>query len=115
MKQAILIRKDLKMGKGKIATQCAHASLDAAFKTLKKKRRKFASWKLGGMKKVVLKVQNLKELKQYLAKAKREKLIISIISDAGLTQIKRGSITAVAIGPDDDLKIDRITGKLKLL
>jgi len=115
MKQAILIRKDLKMGKGKIATQCAHASLNAAFKTLKKKKKKFNSWKAGGMKKVVLKVDNLKELKRYLSKAKRERLVTTIISDAGLTQIKRGSVTAGAIGPDDDQKIDMITGKLKLL
>ena len=112
MKQAILIRTDLKMDKGKIASQCSHASVGAYLKAKKYDKDK---WKKEGMKKVVLKVSSEKELKDFLKLAKKEKLPCDLIRDAGLTQIEPGTITALGIGPADDKKIDKITGKLKLL
>jgi len=112
MKQAILVRTDLKMGKGKIATQCAHASIAAFLKSDKKDRE---MWISKGMKKVVLKVSGEKELMNLYKLAKKEKLPSEIISDAGLTQIEPGTVTALGIGPANDEKIDKITGKLKLL
>ena len=112
MKQIIVIRKDLKMGAGKIAAQASHASL-AAF--LKAKKSDKDEWEKSGMKKVVLKVSSEKELKEICKLARDEKLKCEIIRDAGLTQIEPGSITALGIGPADDKKIDKITGKLKLL
>lgn len=111
MKQAIIVRTDLKMGKGKIAAQVAHASIAAYLKSPPSRRR---SWLRTGMKKVVVKVPSLKELIHFYSLAKKEKLTCVIITDAGLTQIKPNK-TAVGIGPVDDRKIDKITGKLKLL
>ena len=58
-KQAILVRTDLKMAKGKIASQVSHASVDSV---LKSDRRKIDLWKKQGMKKVVLKVVGEKEI-----------------------------------------------------
>lgn len=112
MKQAIVIRTDLKMGKGKIASQCAHASI-AAF--LKSKVKEKEEWINEGMKKVILKVSSKKEIMKLFNSAKNEKLPSELIYDAGLTQIEPGSVTALGIGPADDKKIDKITGKLKLL
>jgi len=112
MKQAILIRIDLKMGKGKIASQSAHASIAAFLKTDKKIREE---WIDEGMKKVVLKVSSEKELKDFVKLTKKENITAAIINDAGLTQIEPGTATALGIGPADDDKIDKITGKLKLL
>ena len=112
MKQAILIRTDLKMGKGKLCSQCCHASLAAFLKTGKEMREE---WINEGMKKVILKVSGEKELKEYLKLAKREKISSALINDAGLTQIEPGTITTLGIGPEEDGKIDKITGKLKLL
>ena len=112
MKQAILIRTDLKMGKGKIASQSAHASIAAFLKTDNKIREE---WIDEGMKKVVLKVSSEKELKDFVKLAKKEKIPTAIINDAGLTQIEPGTATALGIGPEKDSKIDKITGKLKLL
>jgi len=112
MKQAIVVRTDLKMGKGKIATQCAHASIGAFLKAKKTEREK---WLAEGMKKIVLKVSSEKELSAIFKRAKRAKLPSVIINDAGLTQLKPGTATAVGIGPSDDEKIDKVTGKLKLL
>ncbi len=112
MKQAIAIRADLKMGKGKIASQSAHASIAA----LRRAPEEDADiWESEGMKKVVLKVSSEKELLKIFEEARKAKLPAAIIKDAGLTQIEPGSPTAVGIGPADDFEIDKITGKLKLL
>lgn len=112
MKQAILIRTDLKMGKGKLCSQACHASIAAFLKADCKIRDE---WIDEGMKKVVLKVSSEKELKSFAKIARKEKIAIAIINDAGLTQIEPGTPTALGIGPDKDSKIDKITGKLKLL
>ena len=47
--------------------------------------------------------------------ADKSKLVNALIKDAGLTEIPPGTITCLAIGPDEDKKIDKITGKLKIL
>lgn len=111
-KQVIIIRKDLKLGKGKIAAQVAHASLEAYKKTDPKIREK---WEAEGTKKVVLKVDNLSQLRNQYAAALKAGLPCSIIKDAGRTEIKRGTITAVGIGPALEKNIDKITKHLKLL
>lgn len=112
MKQAIIVRTDLKMGKGKIASQCAHASVSSFIEVSKSKGD---AWLKQGMKKVVLKVKSDKDLLDLCKKAKKEKVPCVIITDAGLTQIDPGTMTTLGIGPDTDKKIDKITGKLKLL
>lgn len=112
MKQALIVRTDLKMEKGKIASQCSHASLAAFLKTGKKSRE---IWLDEGMKKIVLKVKDKTSLMRLLTKAKKEKLPVALISDAGHTQIEPGSVTCLGIGPASDEKIDKIVGNLKLL
>ena len=112
MKQAIVVRTDLKLGKGKIGAQCAHASVSAMLEVYEDARKE---WIDNGMKKIVLKVSSEKELRELYNKAKDAKLAAVLIKDAGLTQLKKPTITALGIGPADDKKIDRITGKLKLL
>lgn len=111
-KQAILVRTDLKMSKGKIAAQASHAAVEA---TLNSSRFKVGPWKNQGMKKVILKVEDQKELIKYQRLAKKEKLVASIIKDAGRTELKPGTMTCLGIGPDKEEKIDKITSKLKVL
>jgi len=112
LKQAIIVRTDLKMDKGKLAAQCAHASIASFLKTKETDRKE---WLNEGMKKVIHKVYNEKELINLYKIAKKEKLPCELIIDAGLTQIKAGTLTALGIGPADDKKMDKPTGKLKLL
>ncbi|MBU3896808.1 MAG: peptidyl-tRNA hydrolase Pth2 [Nanoarchaeota archaeon] len=112
MKQAIILRTDLGMEKGKLVSQGCHASI-ASFLNANSQKRE--NWISSGMKKIVLKVKTEKELIDIFKAAKREKLTCEIITDAGLTQLKEPSKTAVGIGPDSDEKIDKITNKLKLL
>jgi len=112
MKQAIIIRTDLKMDRGKIAAQAAHASLGA----LKKVRKvDVIVWERWGGKKIVLKVRSLQALKSLHRRAKSAKIPCFLVRDAGFTQVNRGSITALGIGPAADGKIDKITKDLKLL
>ncbi len=112
MKQAIILRKDLKMSTGKLISQACHASL-ASF--LKSNDLAKNIWLNEGMKKIVLKVSKKSDLIDLYKKAKKDNLPCELIEDRGLTQIESGSITALGIGPADDSKIDKITGKLKLL
>lgn len=112
MKQVILVRNDLKLPKGKMAAQAAHAAVEAAFNSDKKK---VDAWRKQGAKKVVLKVKDEKELLKYLQEAKDNKLKTALITDAGKTVIAPGTKTCIAIGPDEEDKIDEVTGKLKMV
>ena len=114
-KQSIVVRTDIKMGKGKTCAQVAHASLEAALKAMKEKPEWFEAWRKQGQKKVVLKVSSEKELIEIYEKARSMGLPASLIRDAGLTQVEPGTLTAVAIGPAPEEDVDKITGKLKLL
>lgn len=112
MKQAIIVRTDLKMGKGKIAAQSCHACLEAYKKADKSDIRK---WEISGGKKVVLKVSSEEELLELHTLVKQTDLPCSLITDAGHTQIEPGSKTCMGIGPGDDEQIDKLVGHLKLL
>ena len=111
-KQVILVRNDLKLPKGKMSAQVAHASVDAVLNSDKKKVN---DWKGQGMKKIVLKVDSEKELIKYLQLAKDAGLKTALITDAGKTVVAPGTKTCVGIGPDDEEKIDEVTGKLKMM
>lgn len=100
------------MSKGKAIAQASHSSTEAA---LKSKNGIVEEWRREGMKKVVLRVENEEELLDYDYKAKKAGLVTALITDAGRTEIPTGTITCLAIGPDDEDKIDKITGKLKML
>ena len=111
-KQVILARDDLKLPKGKLSAQVAHASVDTALKSDKKI---VELWKKDGGKKVVLKVKDEKELLKYKQMAEDNGLKTALIKDAGHTVVDPGTITCLGIGPDEEEKIDRITGKLKMM
>ncbi len=111
-KQALLIRQDLQLPKGKLAVQAAHASVEAVLKSEKKLVK---AWLEQGMPKIVLKVKDEQELLWYYRRAQEEGLTASLIADAGKTVVAPGTKTAVGIGPDEESKIDALTGKLKLL
>ena len=111
-KQCIVTRDDLKLTKGKLAVQVAHAAVTASDFADKKERE---SWIRDGQKKVVLKVATLNDLFLLKEMARREGLSTALITDAGLTQIAPGTITVLGIGPAPVEKLDKVVGKLKLL
>ena len=114
IKQVIVIRTDLDMGKGKIAAQVGHACVMGAEHVRKSNPEWFSEW-WNGQEKVVLKVANLKELEEIKQDTIEFGLLWSEITDAGHTQIAPGTTTCISIGPAPEEKIDKITGNLKLL
>ncbi len=113
-KQVIVIRVDLNMGKGKLSSQAAHASVEAMEKTKIKFLEWVEEWKQTGTQKVVLKIGSEKELLELFETVKKE-IPTALIKDAGRTQIKAGSATCIGIGPAPENLVNKFTGKLKLL
>jgi PTH2 family peptidyl-tRNA hydrolase len=111
-KQVIVVREDLQLSRGKLAVQVAHAAIIGYERANERTKEK---WKLGGQKKIVLKVPNLIKMMEIKEKAEKAGLVTGIVKDAGLTEIPPGTITALVIGPDEEKKIDKITGNLPLL
>jgi len=114
IKQVVVVRADLDMGKGKIAAQVGHACVLGAEHVRKSKPKWFSEW-WETQEKVVLKVESLKELEQIEQAAIEFDLPWSEVSDAGHTQLPPGTITCISIGPAPEEEIDKITGDLKLL
>ena len=102
------------MGVGKIASQCAHASLEALEKMKRENHEWVEFWQQTGQAKVVLQIGSEKELLELFEKIKK-KFPCALIKDAGLTQTKQGTITAIAVGPAPEIELDKLTGHLKLL
>ena len=135
MKQIIIIRKDLKMRRGKECAQASHASM--AFLLRKMESFKglwefdisppsidenyipikddIAEWMSGGQTKITLQIHSEKELMDLHEVASARGLRSNYITDAGRTEFKGvPTITALAIGPNESEEIDKITGHLKL-
>lgn len=111
MKLAIVVRKDLGMGKGKIAAQVAHAAVECSM--IKSEKRD--KWIAEGQKKVVVWVKEERELIELINKGRSIGVSSCPIRDAGKTQLEPNTLTCSGFGPDEDSVIDTLTGKLKLL
>jgi PTH2 family peptidyl-tRNA hydrolase len=126
-KQVIVIRRDLKMRRGKEIAQGAHASMawlrQRVMPRLTSAGRadqvQFSaaerSWLELSMRKVTVKVGSETELLGVYDKALAAGLVVHMITDRGLTEF--GGIptrTCLAVGPDYDDLIDPVTGDLEL-
>ena len=134
-KQVIIVRKDLNMRKGKIASQAAHASMKVILdlmtayeevdhrpepiwgRTLEYRQEEaLGQWIDGSFAKICVSVDSEMELLKLYNKAKEAGIICALITDAGRTEFHGvPTNTCIAIGPDYPEKIDLITDHLKLL
>lgn len=113
-KMILVVRTDLKMGKGKVAAQCSHAAVSAYKQIQRKNPQVLKEWEYCGQPKVVVKAPDEETLIELLTHAKVLGLTVSLIQDAGRTQIEPGSRTVLGIGPGPVELIDEVTGHLKL-
>jgi PTH2 family peptidyl-tRNA hydrolase len=115
IKQAIILRNDLEMSRGKLAAQAAHASLMGYFEAEKVDKKIAREWLDSGEKKIVLKVGSEEALIKLYNAFKFKGVPCALVSDAGLTEIPPGSKTALGVGPWQGSKINEFTSGLKLL
>jgi len=112
IKQVLIIRNDLNMRKGKMVAQGAHASQGAMSLVAPADLKQ---WCNEGCTKIVVYVKSLDELADVYHAAQEADLPRCMIEDAGRTEFKEPTFTAVGIGPADAELIDKITGTLPLL
>ena len=120
VRMTLVVRQDLKMGKGKAAAQCSHATL-ALYKKITNPQLESYNpelvnrWELGnGQAKITLQVPNQEEMDLLYAKAISLGINSYIVHDAGRTQIAAGSATVLGLGPAPKRILDEVTGDLKL-
>ncbi len=115
IKQAIILRSDLEMSRGKIAAQAAHASLMSYFEVEKVGKAVAEEWLATGEKKIVLKVSDEEALIKLYKAFQFRGVPCALVTDAGLTEIPPGSKTALGVGPWHGSGINEFTSGLKLL
>lgn len=133
IKQVIVWRHDLKVRKGKIGAQIAHASLKAILDLMEwsdefpddsgsaailemDRNGPLYKWLKGSFSKICVYVDSEEDLLKVYQQAKDAGIITALITDNGNTEFHGvPTRTCCAIGPDYAEKIDQITGHLKLL
>lgn len=119
VKQVILVRKDLKMRRGKEIAQSCHASLGVIYSIEQKEQREeqlyYFLWKKHSFTKITLVVNSEEELVDAYNKAIAKDIPASLITDSGRTEFKGvPTKTCVGIGPFWSHEIDTITKHLTL-
>jgi len=114
-KLVLVVRMDLKMGKGKIASQCSHATLAIYNRALAEASADLKKWQRTGQAKVVVKTDDEQSVLDIEEKAREAGLLTALVCDAGRTQTAPGSITVLGVGPAPASLLDQVTGHLKLL
>eukprot|EP00039_Didymoeca_costata_P030059 m.27727 g.27727 ORF g.27727 m.27727 type:complete len:204 (+) comp7926_c1_seq1:216-827(+) len=114
-KMILVVRKDIKMGPGKVAAQCSHATLGCYKIARRYQKRLVQWWEMSGQKKITLRANSDAELDQLLTRARSLGLAGMIIRDAGHTQIPAGTRTVLGIGPGPESLVNEVTGHLKLI
>lgn len=130
VKQIIVIREDLNMSRGKIASQAAHASMKVLVDAMKRtdlretgdylllniEDQELNDWLTGSFTKIVVYVKSEEKLMQLYEKVQKAGLRVSLIIDNGTTEF--GGVktkTCIAIGPHSAERIDPFTKKYPLL
>ena len=126
-KQVIVIRRDLRMRRGKEIAQGAHASMawlrqrvmPALSPAGAADQVRFSEaervWLEGSLRKVTVKVRSEAELLAVYDKAVSAGVLVHLITDRGLTEFGgTPTRTCLAVGPDYDDRVDPVTGDLEL-
>src|SRR5580698_574587 len=112
MKQVIVVNEALRLPRGKLASQVAHAAIASFLRASTQSQR---SWLSAGMRKVVLSGESAEQLADLSNRAREAGIPSELIRDAGLTVVEVGTVTCLGLGPATDLELDAITGILHLV
>ena len=112
VKQVIVVDESLRLPRGKLAAQVAHASVAALLETQPSIQR---SWFEIGMPKIVLGVESSEELEALAARAADRGIPSALVRDAGRTVVDAGTATCLGLGPTAAAVIDELTGELRLV
>ncbi|AES73870.1 peptidyl-tRNA hydrolase 2, mitochondrial isoform X1 [Medicago truncatula] len=115
LKMVLVVRQDLKMKSGKIASQCAHAATGMYAELMRSNRSLLRQWEQCGQPKIVVTCKNQQEMNKLTEAAESIGLPTFVVSDAGRTQVSAGSKTVLAVGPGPKAILDSVTGRLSLL
>ncbi len=113
-KLVVVVRDDIKMSAGKLAAQVAHAAVICALEAKSRKPRWFFEWYKEGQRKVVLRAEDMDQLRALRDRASRAGLPNALVTDAGLTELPPDTTTCLGIGPAPESDVDPITGALPL-
>jgi PTH2 family peptidyl-tRNA hydrolase len=120
-KQVIIIRKDLKMRRGKEISQAAHGSLAFISRQLENGNRGViltpaqAEWLESSYKKITVTVNSEEELLAIYDQAKEKGIESHLVTDKGLTEFHNiPTHTCVVLGPDYNDVLDPLTKHLPL-
>jgi PTH2 family peptidyl-tRNA hydrolase len=118
MKQVIVMRRDLKMSRGKEISQAGHAVLGARDDAMDRWGEigpdMIAPWNENGWTKVTCKVFSEEELLALVEQAELANIGHYLVRDHGKTEVEPDTPTCLAIGPNFSRHIDKITGELAL-
>jgi peptidyl-tRNA hydrolase len=112
MKQVIVVNEELKLPRGKLAAQVAHAAVAAFLEATRDAQRR---WLADGMPKVVVRCESEAELLALQAQAEHASVPVAPIRDAGHTVVEAGTLTCIGLGPASNEQLDAITRALKLV
>ena len=112
MKQVIVVNEALRLPRGKLAAQVAHAAVSAFLVAPAKSQR---AWLASGMPKIVVRVTSFEEISDLEGKARTAGLPVAPIHDAGRTVVAEGTYTCLGIGPADEELLAPLTRALKLV
>lgn len=137
-KQMIVMRRDLKMRKGKIAAQAGHACVEAVLMALAREKRlgqvrvnpdetwvyldtgfrratALSDWFDAGVAKVCVYVDSEEALLDLAARGREQGFVCALVHDAGLTEFHgEPTYTCLAFEPLRADQIDPLTGDLPL-
>lgn len=112
MKQVIVVNEALKLPRGKLSAQVAHAAVGSFLNAPQAAQR---NWLGAGMPKVVVRGESESDLLQLERQASEAGLPVALIRDAGRTVVAPGTVTCLGIGPAEDEEVDRLTGEKALV
>ena len=114
-KQILIIRRDLKMRRGKEIAQGCHASQIAVRNASLLNSVAYQEWMSDKFTKICVTVTSEEELLELNRQALLKGLPVGLVLDSGVTEFNNvPTYTALAIGPAYDSELKPITGHLPL-